>query len=482
MPSPQWQQRFQDHAASLIAAGQIPAVAVGLAVNGQTAYTHGFGYRDAAASLPVTPDTRFGLGSVTKSFPALAIMQLQDAGVLSVHDPLLCWLPELHFPGEGDRHLPFATIHHLLTHTWGVPPEQTLVHARAASIAADPDLDRFNPLPMHIPPDIRQIRHIETYEQLMQLMARQDFSLLGPPGAVFSYSNEGYVLLAAIVQRASGLSFAEYLQRHILDPLGMSRTGLYTRHTPPQEPEVVPAAFERAPGGKPGERRAFASPAWWDQGQMWGNGGLKSTVTDLLAYLDLYRRHGLVGPKRIVSAAAISQMTTPHAQIPTGGAYGYGFRVGQDPDGAVAIEHGGGNKGVATHVAMIPSQGIAAVALTNLANAAASKLAYALVNAYRGLDPATPWQALPSFDISAGQLSRFVGLYQGRPGVSVRAELTDGVLHLSTQGDPSPARPYGPNQFVVPQTGEQVAFLEDSSRGVWAATAGVRTFPRVALA
>src|SRR3954453_1869352 len=78
---------------------------------------------------------------------------------------------------------------------------------------------------------------------------------------------------------------------------------------------------------------------------------------------------------------SIAQMTTPHQPIPTGGGYGYGLRVLDLPGLGRSVEHGGGNKGVATHVAVLPERGITAVALTNLANAPAAKLAYGMVNA-----------------------------------------------------------------------------------------------------
>ena len=78
----------------------------------------------------------------------------------------------------------------------------------------------MHPRPMSIPDEIRTWEQISTCEELMALMARQDFRVLGRPGEIISYSNEGYVLLAAIVERASGRPFAEYLQAQILDPLG----------------------------------------------------------------------------------------------------------------------------------------------------------------------------------------------------------------------------------------------------------------------
>src|SRR5215207_10469764 len=117
MSEPTWAPRYEDFAAGLIERSGIPAAAVALAQDGQVVYERGFGHRDAARSRPVTPDTRFGLGSVTKSFPCLAIIQLAEAGTLSVDDPVTRWLPEFRFPRPEDAaQATQVTVHHFMTH------------------------------------------------------------------------------------------------------------------------------------------------------------------------------------------------------------------------------------------------------------------------------------------------------------------------------------------------------------------------------
>jgi CubicO group peptidase (beta-lactamase class C family) len=361
-----------------------------------------------------------------------------------------------------------------MTHSSGLPPEPTLLHARARSVCADPDFGRMHPKPLDVPADICDFERISTYEDLMALMARQDFPLLGPPGTVLNYSNEGYVLLAAIVERASGQSFAAYLQDQVLDPLGMARTGLYSSATPPLEPEVVPFAVDTR-GGK---QEVFASPAWWDQGQMVGNGGLKSTTRDLLRYLEVYRTGGLSHGKRIVSAASVEKMAAPHMEIPTGGYYGYGLRTADVPAVGRIVEHSGGNKGVSTHVVVAPEHGLTAVTLTNLANAPAPKLAYGAINAYLGRAADTPWTSHPEHEVDPRQLGRFVGTYRGTPGVTLSISVQDDVLRVATADEPQPARPYADRAFFVPSTEQELRFLENERGQVWAVAVGLRTYPR----
>jgi CubicO group peptidase (beta-lactamase class C family) len=306
----------------------------------------------------------------------------------------------------------------------------------------------------------------------MALMAGQTFPLLGRPGEQISYSNEGYVLLAAIIERASGQSFAEYLQQHILDPLGMTRTGLYTRETPPLEPEVIPFAVDT----RGGARDVFPSPAWWDQGSMYGNGGLKSTVEDLLRYLEVYRTGGASHGVRVVSEAGAATMTTPHQPIPLGGGYGYGLRINQIDGIGKTVEHGGGNKGVATHVVVAPEHGLTAVALTNLANVPASKLAYGMVNAALGRAPETAWATFPDHTVARGDLARYVGVYEGQPGTTIRVALREGTLWVATGDELQRARPYDEQAFVIEATDEPIRFLTRPDGDVWAAFSGLRTY------
>ena len=470
-----WSRQYEDFAHDLIGQSGIPSAAVALARDGAIMYEHGFGHRDANGQLPVTPDTRFGLGSVTKSFPCLAIMQLQEAGKLTVHDPVVRWLPAFRLPRPEDADKsPQITIHHLMTHASGLPPEPALLHARAASICADPDLDRMHPIPMSVTKDIRTWEQIDTYDDLLALMARQSFRALGAPGSVINYSNEGYVLLAAIVERASGQSFAAYLQANVLDPLGMARTGLYTRTTRPQEPEVVPYAVDTR-GGK---RVVFPSPAWWDQGSMFGNGGLKSTTQDLLRYLELYRTGGDSHGTRALSEAGIAQMTGPHQPIPTGGGYGYGLRILDVPEVGRIVEHGGGNKGVSTQVVVVPERGLTAVVLTNLANAPAMKLAYGLVNAALRRAPEAPWKSYPEHAVDRRVLWQYVGTYEGQPGVTVRVAERGGTLLVAMADTLLPTRPYDDDCFLLPDTDESIRFLKNERGEAWALFSGMRTYAR----
>ena len=151
------------------------------------------------------------------------------------------------------------------------------------------------------------------------------------------------------------------------------------------------------------------------------------------------------------------------------------FRSG----GLKAVEHGGGNKGVATHVVVVPERGLTAVALTNLANAPASKLAYGAINAYLDLAPETPWAEYPDYAIEPGTLGRFMGTYRGQPGTIAQVSEHEGTLVVDLGDGPHPARPYADRAFYIEATDDAIRFLEDETVAIWAVAVGLRTFPKI---
>src|SRR4051794_5068225 len=193
-----------------------PGMAVAVALDGAEVYAEGSGEREIGTGAPVTPDTVFGVASVTKSFTALAIMQLAEAGKLAVDDPVTRYLPEFRTPDPAATRA--ITLHHFLTHSAGFPPLPSRFFAFARSAEGDPAAGGKPAWAADHPP-------IDTYEDLMDYLAAGGYEMLGPPGAQFSYCNEGFALLGAIVERVSGEGYEVYVHRHILEPAGMEQSG-----------------------------------------------------------------------------------------------------------------------------------------------------------------------------------------------------------------------------------------------------------------
>lgn len=185
-----WAPRVRGFVGGLLVQHDIPGLALAAARDGAEIYAEGFGVREAGGADAATPETIFGVASVTKGVTALAIMQLAEAGTLAVDDPVARYLPAYRTPDPGAARA--TTLHHLLTHTAGLPPLPSRFFALARATAGDP---HAAPKPAWVadhPP-------LDSADDLLAYIAGLDFAPLGPPGARFSYSNEGFALLGAIV-------------------------------------------------------------------------------------------------------------------------------------------------------------------------------------------------------------------------------------------------------------------------------------------
>lgn len=278
-----------------------------LARGGRPVFQEAYRFADRAARRPNRLDTRFNLASAGKMFTAVAIAQLVEAGKLSFDDPLSRFFPGL--PGAGR-----IRVKHLLTHTSGLD---------ARSWRGDD-----GPIPAHL---TELVRRAEVQEPSFE------------PGTRFEYSNASFLVLGAVVERASGQSYYDYVREHVFRPAGMSRTGFPTRDRLPPD----------AATGYVRDDTTHLSTQ--DQLPRRGAsfGGGYSTAADLLRFA------GALRDGRLVTPAMLRVLTTPKPEL---GApqYGYGFIA--YPGGGVG--HGGDLAGVATAVHLLPG-GYTAIVLSN---------------------------------------------------------------------------------------------------------------------
>ncbi len=257
----------------------------------------GYGLRDRDAGLANGPDTVHAIGSITKQFTAAAILKLEEQGKLSVQDPIAKHLPGV--PEDKSA----ITLHHLLTHSAGFPGA--------------------------IGDDYAPVGREEFVELAMQV------PLGFAPGTGYAYSNVGYSLLGAIVERVSGQGYERFLKEELLDPAGL-------RHTGYKLPDWSKA--ELAVGyDKRGERwGSMLEHPWAEDGPYWHlrcNGGLLSTNRDMLTWLAALRSHKVLG------VASVEKMFTPHVAEGEGALshYGYGWALFTTRRGTRLITHNGGN-------------------------------------------------------------------------------------------------------------------------------------------
>lgn len=299
-----------------------PGATVLLRRDGETVFRGASGMANLELGVPMRPDHVLRIGSITKQFTAAAILLLEDRGMLKVSDEISRYLPD--FPAQGER----ITIEHLLTHTSGV--------------------FNFTDLSNYWRGDL--IRTDISVEKLIELFAGKP--QLFSPGSDFSYSNSGYVLLGAIIEKVSGKTYAEFMQTEILAPLGLRDTQYGGRQIVARRV----TGYEIDPDG----RYQNALPI--SMTHPYAAGALLSTVDDLA------RWNAALMDGKLLSGQALRAMTSAaRLEDGTDTEYGYGLYV-RDREGLRVISHSGGIHGFSTSALWLPDERIYAVVLSNLEN------------------------------------------------------------------------------------------------------------------
>lgn len=454
MKHTEWTAKFEQYALGMAEKHQIPGMAVGIAVNGSPIFEGGFGFRHVEERLEVTMDTVFGIASITKSFTCAAIMTLQEQGKLSVHDPVIRYLPEFRTPDPAMTGK--ITVHHFMTHTSGIPPLPSIVHAMKRSLDADPSKDDYAGL------NFRTTSHesIDTYEGLMAYMADQDYELLGPPGTQFSYSNDCYGLLGCIVERVSGIKYQDYVEQTICLPAGMNRTSFDVERLAGFRDIVMPYASRTADGVK----TVYAAPVWWEAPAMCATGFLRSTAADMMKYMELYRNKGKVGKQTILTENSVAQMMAPHTWAEPGKSYGYGLQMYRHRSGFTMVEHGGGLKAISSRMCIVPEIGATAIVLTNLSDVPAAKIALAAFHCMQGMEPDSPPAVWNGYGAMADELKECTGKYVSRERADVHIDSRNGKLIYATMGTTYEAKPVVERDlFLVERPDEPIVlrFIRD---------------------
>jgi len=319
--------------APLVAADQFSG-SVLVARNGVPVFRRAYGLANREWSVPNTPSTKFRIGSITKQFTATAVMQLAESGKLSVDDPVAKYYEAA--PAAWSA----VTIRHLLTHTSAIPSYTNIAHF-------------FE----------QQARLDRTPEELIQLT--RDKPLEFTPGSQYAYDNTGYEILGYIIEKVSGERYADYIQRHIFDVLGMKSSGYDVSET------IIP---ERAAGYSRDKDR-FINAHFISMTVPYAAGSLYATVDDMLIWDQaLYT-------DRILSAASRQAMFTDY-----GHGYGFGWVVNQQY-GHARVQHAGGINGFITRFDRYPQDKLTVVVFSNedSAGAALVRICDGLAAIYLGI-------------------------------------------------------------------------------------------------
>jgi CubicO group peptidase (beta-lactamase class C family) len=395
-----------------------------IARGGQVLVSEGYGMADLEHEAPNTPQTKYRLGSVTKQFTAMLVMQLQEKGMLSVDDPLTKYIPD--YP-NGEK----ITIHHLLTHTSGIP-----------NFTSFPDYQETMTLPS--PPE----KSIERFK---------DKPLDFEPGEKFSYSNSGYILLGYIIEKATGRSYEDLLRERILQPLGMDDTGY--DHT-----ETV--LKNRASGYAIGADELI-NCSYLDMTIPHAAGALYSTVEDL------YKWDRALYADKLVGKASLEMMFTPFK-----GNYAYGWGV-REESGRKIIAHAGGINGFVTMISRYVNDDAVVIVLSNLETVSTGKISHDLAAILFGEIYELP-ELRVAVELDESLLKPLAGEYELRPGLILTVSLKDGRLFSQVGDEPrQQLYPESETKFFYKLEDVQVTFVKDESGAVVSMTfnAGGRVIP-----
>jgi CubicO group peptidase (beta-lactamase class C family) len=419
------------------------------------------GYANVDAKQPVTPQTRFPIGSITKSMTSLALMQLVDAGTLDLDAPVTQYLPEFLINSAGKPIL----VHQLLSHTGGIPDDYSLAYGYESSI-----------------------------------YALRDASVLFPPGTSFSYANDGYVTAGGVLAALDKRAWSDSLRQRVFAPIGMTHSspvftqeafsdaavGYTLRYS--DRPEAIdPPLVPTAPFD-------FVDPA----------GSVISTPEDMAAYLRFYLNGGVTANgTRLISKAAFAKMTTPDDMNgkPAGSAgpmlaeaptfyrqYGFGLSL-IDDGGDRVIAHTGGISGYTSCMEANLTRGFGVIALSNLVEAPLHPCAIVLY-AMRVLRAQSLGEALPlpppaPDPAAVPHASDFAGTYRGANGTQIVISPSGSGAQLQDGAATYRIYPRGRDQFWSDDPRFALftlAFYRNASDAVTDFTAGPEQFVNAAYA
>jgi CubicO group peptidase (beta-lactamase class C family) len=324
-------QTIDAYVTSQMDAMHIPGVAVGIVQGDRIVHLQGFGVANPAGQA-MTAQTPLILGSTNKSFTGLAIMQLAEAGRISLDAPVQEYLPwfdvdERLVPGAAST----ITVRHLLNQTSGIPTGKSI----GASLTADAD---------------------ETPEQAVR--ALKDVAVTSPAGTTFQYSNSNYVILGLLVQTVSGQSYESYVQEHIFTPLHMQHSFVSEREAMRHEMATgyrwwfglpVPANLPHSAGAVPA-------------------GYLISSAQDMAQYLVAQLNEGRYLETSVLSPAGIAELHDPAAPMDPDGAraVGYGMGWAVRSSGEPLVWHDGDTPNFHSDMTLLPARQLGVVVLMNV--------------------------------------------------------------------------------------------------------------------
>lgn len=353
-----------------------PGASVVVMIKGKPVYRRAIGMANLELSVKLEPNMVFRIGSITKQFTAVSILMLVEQNKIALDDSVTDYLPD--FPTQN--HL--ITIRHLLTYTAGIM-----------------NYTNMPSWPQNMREDL----------SLGELIAFfKDQPICFKPGEKSEYSNSGYVLLGAIIEKVSGLSYEAFLQEHIFTPLDMQAS--YYDHAKTIIPNRI-SGYDKVECG-------YQNAPYLSMNLPYAAGAIASTVGDLAKWdAALYGEELL---KNVTLAQAFKAGTQLDGRLIQ---YGFGWLI-TDYEGFQFVEHGGGINGFLSYAIRIPEQQAYVAVLSNNTSIDPSELCLKIAAHIIG----KPYHDPVAIELESDVLSQYVGLYKTLDGEDHYIELKDGKL------------------------------------------------------
>ncbi|WHU01204.1 serine hydrolase domain-containing protein [Sphingomonas sp. NIBR02145] len=360
-----------------------PGCAVSVIQGGKSLHARGYGAANVEAGIANTPDTAFHIASLSKQFTAFAVLLLQGEGKLSLQDDVRKYVPELH------RFARPITLAQLLHHSSGLRDQLSLFWLQGR----------------------RGEDSVTQQDALRVIFGQRELNFA--PGTAFGYSNSNYTLLALVVERVSGRSFADFLAERVFRPLGMDHSYVVDDYHRIRAGQAMPYAAgekEGAPGDKLPERRFLPYASY-------GSTDIRSTAADLARWAGNFH-DPKVGGRAIIDAMLKADPVT---------GYGGGLYIGTHRGLAIA-GHSGIDPGFVGHFLVVPAQGLSVSLVCNIETEDPVFLARRIADLYLGGPFTDPPR--PEVKLAPAELRRVAGNYRDPLGVGFLIEAREGKLWM----------------------------------------------------
>lgn len=368
--------------------GNAPGLAISVIHEGAVVFQRGYGVADVKTRRPMTERTGVVIGSTTKAFTCTALLQLAEAGAIRLDDPIRQHIPSFRVADEDASAR--MTIRQAVTHNAGLPPTAS---DNGRLLFDDDDVPDAN---------ARYVADLASTE------------LVAPLGSTWIYANDGFAIAGRIIEIVSGMTYEEYVQRHILDPLGVTESGFSTE---------LPVGIDLAtPHDYDVDGLPYASFFPHNRARAAGGSTLVMSAQDAGKWLQAILDHGRVGTRRLLSEASFAEMVRPQVSIPrnvrgAGGSdtwYALGWTVG-NIDGVDTLSHGGSTITMGSQFIVAPDARLAVAVVANSSTTVSEIVADAALRLFTGGKPVRRFPVVDrSFVPDRTLWPRFAGTYVPR--------------------------------------------------------------------